>query len=74
MSLMFTFHWLEPVTLPSLNYKEGLGNVGEHVEKWKSITVLVTCDKTIENKRKFNIKYCTLQDSVYFGVGEEGSA
>ena len=36
--------------------QEGLGDVGEHVEKWKSITVLVTCDKTIENKGKFNIK------------------
>lgn len=46
-----------------------LGNVeDEHVDKWARITVLATCDKTTENKGKFNIKF----KSVYFEVGEEG--
>lgn len=35
-----------------------LGNVeDEHADKWMRITVLATCDKTIEKKGKFNIRF-----------------
>lgn len=50
LSLRFTSHWLELITLPCLNYKFP-------IDKWKSITIPVTCNKTIENKGQFNIKF-----------------
>lgn len=62
MSLRFTSHWLELVTLPCLNYSFC-------IEKWKSITIPVTCNKIIENKGQFNIKF-----KIVFTLAGEGSA